>query len=366
MDILNHAFFRNAGEELQETCINRLNRTADSNPDIETDRERLLTELDAIIGNNYAPVFVLVKRILEWAVEARAIVFTGASTGSLLTSFYYGISYEKGSQYDYRLSMGYKSDRYPYLSVVIPPEFEPYLREKLNDTFGTERVHIKDGSLFVGTADYSKTEEYQVYWDCLSLGFEKSELLSDNPFKEYDEERFRESVKELFSSENYCDGIYGKLKANEKSLGLLKQEVKNYALACQCDTIITENIERVLNVIDGGAFYDVLKVLAMLRGSGLYDAYYQEEKGMLDTSGDFTRDGLFETMKKETHDDGLAYTITEKIRKGMGHLSETQDYMGEHGINEKMIERLSHLRYLVYQGSISPIASLLCYKAGCR
>ena len=170
----------------------------------------------------------------------------------------------------------------------------------------------------------------------------------------------------MFSSRNYSDGIYGELKADDNSIGLLKQEVKNYALANQCDAIIMENIDSVLNVIDGGTFNDVLIVLAMLRGSGLFDAYYQKETEMVDTSEDFTRDGLFETMKVELNDDGFAYIVTEKIRKGMGRMPETQDYLRELGINENKIEKLSHIRYLVYQGSIIPIASLLCYRAGCH
>ena len=365
MEILNHSFFENVDDLLRTECIE--NCKADPNS-TDADLRSLEDELNAIVGNAYSPYFMLMKLVFDLAIEERCIVFSDRPTSALMTSYYFGISYVKPTElYDPRIALGYHFDRMPLLSVTIPIDFLVCLEKKFKEIFGSEKVAIYDGFLYIGVPDPTQTKLHDIYRECIGIGVEKSALLSElNTFQDLDENAFRSVVRNMFSISRYSSGgIHGNLiKSDEGSLTRIRRIVKEYALdAPYCDSLIKNNIERVINGIS--SFESLLICVAAIRGNGVYEANRDELSGMLSLDGYYTRDDLFEAMKRQLNDDGLAFIVTDKTRKGMARLAEVQKQFSGFGLNDDVIEKLSKIRYLAYEGDALPLAELFCYKAGC-
>ena len=364
MEILKHSFFENSDDLLRTTCI----ETCKADPNsTDADLRSLEDELNAIVGKAYSPYFMLMKLVIDLAVEERCIVFSGRPTSALLTSYYFGISNVKPTElYDPRIALGYHFDRMPIMSVTIPSEFLFCLEKKLKEIFGSEKVAIYDGFLYIGVPDLTQTKLHDIYKECIGIGVEKSALLSElNSFQDLDENAFRSVTRNVFSISRYSSGgIHGNLiKSDEGSLTRLRQIVKRYALdAPDCDSLIKNNIERVANGIS--SFESLFICVAAIRGNGVYEANRDELSGTLSLDGYYTRDDLFEAMKRQLNDDGLAFIVTDKTRKGMARLAEVQKQFSGFGLNGDVIEKLSKVRYLTYEGDVLPLAELFCYKAG--
>ena len=315
-----------------------------------------ITEADK---RGYGLDLLFIKDTIEYIRNENRLVLAGGNGAYSVYSFLLGITERTDPFYHgYYPEMlyGLKWERRPFIPLTISPDFEGDIVRYLENTYGKEDV------------------EYDGHEYCISVrGEGGSTVQSLSLIRDY-----TVSFVERLNKDEYA--TRDNLGKNERSFpgrigydctvtddlqtvlnsGELPEVISDYiSLADGVDEAISENTKEFFQSVYDNTFYGLIKVMAAIKGSNIWN--------LGDNAADyglFTRDDVYNyVMKKYLLEKENAYSVMEYVRRGMKLKEEDALRLLRAGASDRFIRILNEIRYMKSERGLFPYVQVVLWMA---
>ncbi len=396
--------YPNAEEELEKICEARVKELFGDEPNSEV-KKSLKQELDAIIQNGYAGIFMMWRMIVRKSLDEGYPVGLRGAAGSSLVAYLCGIteinplpSEFGGYQIPAEVFMGLNLDREPDIDINFSPAVKETLQNYIKDLPGVGEIcHAGTiGTIFIRDAE-TRIEKYherkgkkhpgkEIRKHLLGLlsGVKKGNgihpggviVCPDNEklvsFTPLGHPYFGEKITTHFDYHDLGDNLlkldilghdkYELLHFMQENTGVHVNDIplddkKTLAMICDSDKMVikdlpefgSEYVRRIISETEPETFEDLIKVSAIAHGTDVWDGNQDEivrNRTIKLSDCIASRDDILIDLMDHGLDKKCSYQIMESVRKGHGLKGDQKRLMMNAGIPDWYIRVCEKIKYL--------------------